>query len=76
MHEVRSESYTASSSLAIEGLGPMNPEQPGSVLQHALGSGVIVSPDGYILANSQVVKNAKEIQVTVNDGRTPIAGRR
>jgi serine protease Do len=52
------------------GLGPMNPEQPGPMLQHALGSGVIVSPDGYILTNNHVVKNAKEIQVTVNDGRT------
>jgi len=48
----------------------MNPEQPGSMLQHALGSGAIVSPDGYILTNNHVVKNAKEIQVTVNDGRT------
>jgi serine protease Do len=52
------------------GLEPMNPEQPGSMLQHALGSGVIVSPDGYILTNNHVVKNAKEIQVTVNEGRT------
>src|SRR6516162_11700479 len=38
-------------------------------LEHGLGSGVIVSPDGYILANNHVVNNASEIQVSLNDGR-------
>ncbi len=38
-------------------------------LEHALGSGVIVSADGYILTNNHVVQNAKEIQVGLNDGR-------
>jgi serine protease Do len=46
------------------------PQSSGPMLQHGLGSGVIVSSDGYILTNNHVVKNAKEIRVTLTDGRT------
>ena len=35
-----------------------------------LGSGVIVSPNGYILTNFHVVEAADDIQVSLNDGTT------
>ena len=38
-----------------------------------LGSGVIISADGYILTNNHVVEEADELKVTLNDGRDFIA---
>ncbi|MDB6130307.1 MAG: Protease Do, partial [Verrucomicrobiales bacterium] len=37
--------------------------------QEGLGSGVIVSKDGYILTNNHVVDHADQIKVELNDGR-------
>ena len=53
------------------GHGPMSPEYPApSEREHGLGSGVIVASDGYIVTNNHVVQNARDIQVTLHDGRT------
>lgn len=35
--------------------------------QEGTGSGVIISPDGYIVTNYHVVKNATELEVTLNN---------
>jgi len=37
--------------------------------EEGLGSGVIVSPDGYILTNNHVVADADELNVSLPDGR-------
>jgi serine protease DegQ len=45
-------------------------DQGGGVPQAGLGSGVIISADGYILTNNHVVEGADEIEVLLNDSRS------
>ncbi|MEP6824437.1 MAG: trypsin-like peptidase domain-containing protein, partial [Ramlibacter sp.] len=44
-----------------------------SAPQAGLGSGVIISADGYILTNNHVVEGADEIEVILNDARRATA---
>jgi serine protease Do len=44
-------------------------QMPHNYKEHGLGSGVIVSPDGYILTNNHVAGHADEIHVTLMDKR-------
>jgi serine protease Do len=50
--------------------GNIFPQVPREQREHALGSGVIVSPDGYIVTNNHVIAKASEIEVTLSDKRT------
>ena len=49
---------------------PRGDRQPRERRQSGLGSGVIVSADGYILTNHHVIDGAEQIKVQLNDNRT------
>lgn len=41
--------------------------------QFSLGSGVVISPQGYVLTNNHVIETADEIEVALADGRKAVA---
>jgi serine protease Do len=47
--------------------GRMRPQQP--QIEHGIGTGVIISKDGYIVTNNHVVQGATDVRVTLNDRR-------
>jgi serine protease Do len=51
------------------GHGFGRPEIPKNQREHSLGSGVIVSPEGYVLTNNHVVDGATDVKVTLSDKR-------
>jgi serine protease Do len=55
----------------MQGFGQFfgHPMQPQNRVEHGLGSGVIISPDGYIVTNNHVVDGATDIRVTMSDRR-------
>ena len=55
------------------GFGQQGPRgqqgRPSPRYEHGLGSGIIISPDGYIVTNNHVIEGATDIRVTLNDRR-------
>ncbi len=49
--------------------GDEPPEGPRDRLENSLGSGVIISSQGYLLTNNHVIQGADEIQIALQDGR-------
>jgi serine protease Do len=58
-----------------EGVPPMfapffnHPMKPQTQIEHGIGSGVLISPDGYIVTNNHVIDGAVDINVTLQDRR-------
>lgn len=46
------------------------PQRRNPELQVGQGSGVIISPDGYIVTNNHVIADADDLEVTLHDNRT------
>jgi serine protease Do len=53
----------------IPGMPPGHPGRPREYKSQSLGSGFIISADGYILTNAHVVDNADEVTVKLTDKR-------
>lgn len=60
--------------IVVTGYAPADGGVSGAIVrQRALGSGVIVDPDGYIVTNAHVVAGAQRVRILLPEGRGPAA---
>ena len=52
-----------------------SPQRPQTRRSKTLGSGVIVTADGYLLTNNHVIEGADKVEVTLPDGKTTYTAR-
>ena len=69
---VKAAAITASAVVNIKASESANQNSQGEV-NTSTGSGVIISPDGYIVTNNHVLEGSSEIEVALNDRRKFIA---
>ena len=53
----------------MPGQGPGGPDGGPSIKGRGMGSGFIISPDGYVLTNYHVVADASDVKVKLGDSR-------
>ncbi|HLW74622.1 MAG TPA: trypsin-like peptidase domain-containing protein [Gammaproteobacteria bacterium] len=70
---VRQTAVTGSKTPSARGIPGQYAIPPVAQLESSLGSGVIVSSDGYILTNYHVINGAEAIQAGLQDGRVAAA---
>jgi serine protease Do len=49
--------------------GPARGMKPPAQIEHGIGSGIIISPEGYIVTNHHVVDGSTQVRVTLDDKR-------
>ena len=86
LEELASKVSPAVVQIVVTGYGPLHEEERSQtaliVRQHAVGSGVIVDSDGYIMTNAHVVEGAQRIRVALplpsgdSSGLVPVGKRR